>query len=314
MSQLNTQVIGYIYTVECLVNGKKYVGFTIQPDHRWQRHCRSAKNNSRFILHEAIRKYGPEQFQFNVICCCADKQYALKVLEPYFIQSLNTFYLTGYGYNMTLGGEGTFGTRVSRPLPEATKAKIRATMSTPEMRQKLSINGKRIKSAEERIKISKTLTGRKLSSNHIQHVKESQQGRKLSQEQIERMRNRIVSEATRAKLSAARKGQKASPEARANNSKAHTGYHHSEESKQKNRLSNLGKIISKETLAKLSEASSKPRSKKAQVANQEAQRNRFPVDINEVMRLFLAGNTRVVISKLMGVNRGRISGIIKENS
>ena len=58
-----------IYKIENLINGKKYIGQTIQrPSHRWAHHkCASGRKFVDTYIDRAIAKYGEENFKFEVI-------------------------------------------------------------------------------------------------------------------------------------------------------------------------------------------------------------------------------------------------------
>jgi len=102
-------IIYSIYKIVNILNGKIYIGFTskIKPIRRWYEHVNSANNGSNILLHRAIRKYGIDNFIFTVIYQSLDRDYTLRVMEPKFISEYKTFSKTGY--NLTSGGEGTFG-------------------------------------------------------------------------------------------------------------------------------------------------------------------------------------------------------------
>jgi group I intron endonuclease len=92
-----------IYRITNRINGKVYIGQTIQGMKQ-----RKAEHFHRFNLGErdhkiyrAFRKYGWEQFQFDVICSALDEQH-LNSLEQHFITEYNCF---NRGYNMTCGGD-----------------------------------------------------------------------------------------------------------------------------------------------------------------------------------------------------------------
>lgn len=95
-----------MYSIYCITNsitGKQYIGYTSNPDKRWQKH----KINSRFgrngKLYNSMRKHGDEVFDFDVLVeGIEDKQSALD-LEIEFIDKYDTLAL---GYNLTKGGEG----------------------------------------------------------------------------------------------------------------------------------------------------------------------------------------------------------------
>ncbi len=59
----------YVYRIENKINGKFYIGKTSKTiDERWKRHkydCNYKKDNTR--LYNALRKYGYENFEINVI-------------------------------------------------------------------------------------------------------------------------------------------------------------------------------------------------------------------------------------------------------
>lgn len=95
-----------IYKATCRVNNKYYIGF----DSKWPNRKNSHRTNSvigcDFLLHKAIRKYGWENFDWEIIYQSKDWKHCLRVMEPYFIGFYDSF---ANGYNMTLGGEGTLG-------------------------------------------------------------------------------------------------------------------------------------------------------------------------------------------------------------
>lgn len=101
-------ILGYIYKIENNINGKLYIGQTVDVDARWKKHLSVAQ--SEFIpyrshLYNAIKKYGKEHFSINVIETCSyddmDKR------EAYWIRELNS--LEPNGYNITPGGKKLHG-------------------------------------------------------------------------------------------------------------------------------------------------------------------------------------------------------------
>lgn len=94
-----------IYKVTNNVNNKVYVGKTVYSlETRKSQHIRDAKK-SKFYFHNAIRKYGIDNFLWEILYECNCK-HELNTKEIKFIQQFNSF---GSGYNMTKGGEGTLG-------------------------------------------------------------------------------------------------------------------------------------------------------------------------------------------------------------
>lgn len=94
-----------IYQITNTVNGKSYIGFTSKEiQERWSWHkYRSKQENHISILYQAIRKYGCDSFQIQVLEEGWDPQIGLKIREPYWISVLKP------EYNMTSGGDGILG-------------------------------------------------------------------------------------------------------------------------------------------------------------------------------------------------------------
>lgn len=92
-----------IYKIENLVNGKSYIGQSIDIKSRWRQH-RSASSNSlnknyEFPLYRAIRKYGLNNFNFVVLEECEPS--LLNEREKYWIQYFDSY---KNGYNQDEGG------------------------------------------------------------------------------------------------------------------------------------------------------------------------------------------------------------------
>lgn len=98
--------MGYIYKITNKINHKPYVGKTVDSiNSRWRDHIYDAfTNHSLCLIHNAMRKYGLENFTIEELeQCSADE---LSEREQYWIKTLNSYFKTGYGYNMTYGGDG----------------------------------------------------------------------------------------------------------------------------------------------------------------------------------------------------------------
>ena len=87
----------YIYKITNLINGKIYIGQSVDPIRRFSEHC----NNCNYVslIHQAIKKYGKENFEIKVIDYGED--YNEK--EKYWIKYYNS--LIPNGYNIAIGGE-----------------------------------------------------------------------------------------------------------------------------------------------------------------------------------------------------------------
>jgi hypothetical protein len=110
------KLFGEIYIMTCIVNNKQYVGQTLshrKNHNKYRPHnskgrvkdhfCEAIKNtriNGCTYLNQAIRKYTPENFKYEVLerCLIAD----IDELEIKYIAKYNT--LSPNGYNLTSGG------------------------------------------------------------------------------------------------------------------------------------------------------------------------------------------------------------------
>lgn len=100
-----------IYKIENLINGKIYIGQSSNLTNRIKRHkSNSLKKNYRESnkpLYRAIRKYGIDNFSFEIIHHCEYKE-SLNKLELYYINRYSSN-IPKYGYNLSLlGSHSTF--------------------------------------------------------------------------------------------------------------------------------------------------------------------------------------------------------------
>lgn len=133
------------------INGKRYVGITSndKPEYRWN-HGRGYGENTHF--RSAINKYGWDAFQHVILFEGLDEACA-KAKEIELISEWHTND-SEFGYNMTIGGDGTCGY-----YPSA------------ETRKKLSEARKKENLSEETLKRrSDGLRGRKFSDDHKRKI------------------------------------------------------------------------------------------------------------------------------------------------
>lgn len=94
-----------IYKLTNKVNNKIYIGFSSKSlEDRFKQHCYVAnqpKNKSFFIIHKAIKKYGKNNFDKEVIYSSDNKKETL-LKEDYYINYYNSLYPNGY--NIVKGG------------------------------------------------------------------------------------------------------------------------------------------------------------------------------------------------------------------
>ena len=102
MNRLDTvKKVRGIYKVTNKINGKVYIGQSVDIGRRWHTHM-TAKDDIYF--HKAIQKYGVENFEWEVIEQC--KKSELDEREIYWIEYYDSF---NKGYNRTKGGDGNSG-------------------------------------------------------------------------------------------------------------------------------------------------------------------------------------------------------------
>lgn len=91
-----------IYKIENLINGKIYIGQSIEIEKRWKKHLAAQDD---FLIHKAIRKYGKNNFNFTILEECDIKD--LDEKECYWIKFYDT--IIPNGYNMVTGGSNGAG-------------------------------------------------------------------------------------------------------------------------------------------------------------------------------------------------------------
>lgn len=119
-----------IYKATNKTNGHSYIGFDSKWPYRRANHkSRTFKGKSTLVFHNALRSYGWDNFNWEIVEQSEEYQTLLNEREGYYIQKFNTFYLNGNGYNMTLGGEATMGHVMSDETKEKIAAKKRGKPS-----------------------------------------------------------------------------------------------------------------------------------------------------------------------------------------
>lgn len=103
----------YIYKATNLINGKVYVGQTVDFKQRVWQHLRCYEKEDCFF-HQAIEKYGRNNFDFQIIDKTTNPIKATE-LENYYIEELKAY--RPYGYNTNLYGMCGFG---GRPIVQLT--------------------------------------------------------------------------------------------------------------------------------------------------------------------------------------------------
>lgn len=172
----------FIYCLRNVVNGKVYVGYSCNPERRWEREregaLRPKDRQYDTLLSRAIRKYGWDSFLKELLEACEDQVAGLEA-EKKWVQLLQSDNPT-FGYNMDAGGG----------MPPNHTGKTRSI----ETRKKMGAGHKgKVVSEATRKKLSDRNKGKKLSAEAKRHLSEVNKGKSFS-------------ENTRTKMSQAKKG------------------------------------------------------------------------------------------------------------
>lgn len=115
-------IVGHIYCVTCLVNGKMYIGQTTNTiEKRFNGHIKDSKKSD-YKFYRAIRKYGPENFTVEELASYSapTKQELKPILDEAEKKFIKQYDSRKRGYNSTDGGDGSLGL----PCSEEKKKKI----------------------------------------------------------------------------------------------------------------------------------------------------------------------------------------------
>lgn len=133
-----------IYIVRCIPTNRCYVGQTAGPlRRRWLAHIRDASNphkTYRSLLHDAIKKYGVENFSVGILENCKSSS-ELDSAEQWWIAVLGTCPPSlGFGYNLDSGGR--VGKHFSGEMREAMNIARKNTtyVASAETRLKMSLS------------------------------------------------------------------------------------------------------------------------------------------------------------------------------
>jgi group I intron endonuclease len=164
----------FVYLITNLINGKRYVGQTKTTlAQRWNSHV---SNDSGMYLHNAIKKYGKENFSMESICEIPTLELANE-FEIEYIKRYCTLFPNGY--NLQPGGNNP------GPPSEETRRKIseghkglpmheNTRIALAEAIEGNSWNKGKIPPEETRRKISEALKGRKHSLESIEKMRAAQ--------------------------------------------------------------------------------------------------------------------------------------------
>lgn len=231
-----------IYKITNKINNKVYIGQAINLRKRIKNHIGNYKlNKKNKHFYSSIQKYAIENFELEILVQGNFTKQELDELEIDFIRLFNSTNQK-FGYNLTIGGEGTRGLKHSEEVKYKQRQIKLGKKASPETRKKISEVGKdrkhseetkqkisksnkcKIVSKETREKMSKSGKGKIITEQHIEKIKDTKRkngtlnktGYKHSQESIDKIKqtkikngtlNFITSEETKKKISEKLKGR-----------------------------------------------------------------------------------------------------------
>lgn len=188
-----------VYKITNNVNGKVYIGQSINIKERWNDHIKSLnrRDSHSILLQRAWNKYKQENFSFEILELCSEDE--LDDVEVKYIEFCDAI---NNGYNIEPGGNK------NKHLSEETKKKIgdanRGRHHSEDTRQKMS---------ESRMGENNGMYGRhhsEESKKRMSDAAKNRPGHRPSDEGLERIRlanlGKEVSKETRKKISEANKG------------------------------------------------------------------------------------------------------------
>jgi group I intron endonuclease len=130
-----------IYSIKNLINNKEYIGLTKRTlEQRWKQHIRESSKETYWEwntpLGNAIKKYGKESFKIFCIKECNSIE-ELKSEEIRIIQERKS-HVSQNGYNVSLGGDGRLGVKLSQETKDKIGAGNKGKVYTQEVKNKIS--------------------------------------------------------------------------------------------------------------------------------------------------------------------------------
>lgn len=176
-----------VYKITNIITNKIYIGITNQGSHiRYLHHLYESRIGELSPIHKSIAKYGKENFILEVIDF-ADNYEDLKEKEKYYIKLYNSNN-RNIGYNLTEGGDGTFGRMHSNETKEKIRLKAIGRKASDETKAKMSESKKGHKLSDKTIEVltnsninrSKSILQYDTNGNFIAEYKSISEASKIS--------------------------------------------------------------------------------------------------------------------------------------
>jgi len=247
LAKIHKQGMGYIYKITN-PSGKIYIGKTTDILRRYNNHL-STKNKKQSLINNSINKYGLENHDFMIMDSVPfenlsnAEQFYIAICKSYRGENIN-------GMNLTIGGDGTQGYKMSNATKSKIAKKAIGRVATKETKEKLSaINKNKIVSEETKHKMSESNRARWTNIEFREKMLRVHVGRKRSAETCkkisEKAKGRPTSDAAREKMSKSRKGVKFTDEHKAKIAEANRGRVPSKECRLKISKAQIARIAKK---------------------------------------------------------------------
>ena len=185
-----------IYMHTNKINGKVYIGQTSRSvNERWRKNGEGYVNNT--LFYRAIQKYGWDNFEHEILYTGLTKEEAdKKEIEMISFYDSNN---PEKGYNLTNGGKGTNGYRLTDEQRQNISERQKGRLLTDEWKEHISeaVRGE-----------NHPFWGKKLSDEHRKHLSEAHMGQKSAYGML----GKKHSEETKRKMSETRMGHPTSEE------------------------------------------------------------------------------------------------------